>query len=189
MSDLLAGKFTTPEELENSYKKLKNSYDGLATKKNSFVIPEEYDKSNSLKFVDENIINEAEATAKKLNFTQQQFEDLTLNKVKELKEKEKKMEEQKKSLEGIDNIEEVKKYVVENIGISESSFNKLNSEEIKRMKVNYENSLKTKTQVNSPMTQQTVSRKDLYKKLKEAERSPNKSELESILNIIKHLND
>lgn len=146
-NELILGKYKDLTELESAYKSLKNNYDELAQNKNKFTIPDEYSLNDEFKLIDTDVVNKTIEEARSARFTQSQFElKLKDNSEKNIS-KNKKREDFKSKYS--DDIEHLQSYIKEDIGLDPDILYNLSDDEIKNIKNNRENSLKTNTNIGS----------------------------------------
>ena len=139
-SQLIMGKFKTVEDLEKSYKSLKDQYDNVASQKNKFIVPDEYKVNGDLELTNQKTIDKAKDHSKKYGYTQTQFE----NYLNSQKEKENKILEQKEKIKTeFENLEEIEKYIKEDVGLKNTSLYDMNIEDIKTIKNKMENKINT----------------------------------------------
>ena len=139
-SQLIMGKFKSVEDLENSYKSLKDQYDNVASQKNKFIVPDEYKVNGDLELTNQKIIDKAKIHSKKYGYTQNQFE----NYLNSQKEKENKILEQKEKIKTeFENLEEIENYIKEDVGLKNTSLYDMNIEDIKTIKNKMENKINT----------------------------------------------
>jgi len=166
--ELILGKYKDTEELTSAYKSLKASYDDLAADKNKYTVPEEYNAGEEFKLVNSDIIEKARDRAIDNRYTQSQFE-------KTIERFSKKAKDDKKATKALhkefDDIDLLKSYVVEDMGLSEKLFGKLSKNDLSALKHLREDGLNTSTTVGSSSVAEPskITQSDIYDAFKELE--------------------
>lgn len=178
------GKYDSPEALEKGYKELQKKHDELAQKSKSFVIPDEYEINEDLKLVDNEIIDSIKKDAIKYNMTQDQFEKNVKDRVNKYELKNKSLKEVKDALS--DDYDILKDYVTKDMGLSESTFNKMSIDELKTINKIRDEALSTKTKMGGGAgTPSIVTEKDVHKAFVDLQNARKSGSSESINRAIK----
>lgn len=175
--ELIMGKYKDTDALVHAFKELKNSYDGLSQKKNSFSIPDEYNTPDNFSLIDSNIINSSKEKSKKRGYTQLQYENL-LSSTIEKENKNKEFKENRIKKYG-NNLEMLKSFVNEEFGVDSSIIDKCSEDDIDKLIKYREKSISTNTDIGSNGFTAKVSSADRYKIYQKAQKARSNGDMTS----------
>jgi hypothetical protein len=140
--EMILGKYKTTDDLKNAYLSLKNSYDSMATERNKFTVPEQgYEVSENFKLASEEVLDSTRNKAKNMGLTQTQFENMLAKDIEKNSDAGKAVIEIK--TEFGDELDSLKDYVINDLAMSDSFFNKMSKDDLLNIRILRQKSLDT----------------------------------------------